>query len=65
MTDEEKQKKKEKSWFEEFLYYFAMEFSRTMINYIFDEFLGWNQIDNYIDLDSDKIDWDEIEEWQF
>ncbi len=36
-----------------------------MINYVFDELLGWNSIDNYIDLESDKIDWDEIEEWQF
>ena len=39
MTDEEK-KKREKSWFEEFLYNVMMECTRIAIDYFFDEFLG-------------------------
>ena len=40
MTDEEKKKKREKSWFEEFLYNVMMECTRIAIDYFFDEFLG-------------------------
>ena len=61
MTDEEKKKKREKSWFEEFLYNVMMECTRTMINFFFDECLRWS----YIDLTDRRIDWDEIEEWDF
>ena len=40
MTDEEKKKKREKSWFEEFLYNVMMECTRIAIDYFFDELLG-------------------------
>ena len=40
MTDEKKKKKREKSWFEEFLYNVMMECTRIAMDYFFDEFLG-------------------------
>ena len=61
MTTEEKQKKREQSWFEEFLYNVMMECTRAAMNYFFDEVLGWN----YIDINGDEEDWDEIEEWEY
>lgn len=61
MTDDEKKKKREKSWIEEFLYNVMRECTRAAIEYAFNEWLGWR----VVDLDSDTIDWDEIEEWDF
>ena len=40
MTDEEKKKKREKSWFEEFLYNVMMECARQVMDYFFDEVLS-------------------------
>ena len=62
MTDEEKKRKKrEQSWIEEFLYNVMREVTSQMMNYFFDEWLGWN----YVDLNDRSIDWDEIEEWEW
>lgn len=61
MTDEEKKKKREKSWLEEFLYNVMMACASTMIEYAFNEWLGWRTID----LNDDAIDWDEVEDWDF
>ena len=59
--DEDKKKKREKSWIEEFLSYMMMQCARVMIDQFFDEWLGWH----YIDLNADVRDLDEIEEWEF
>ena len=67
MTDEEKKKKREKSWFEEFLYNVMMECTRIAINYFFDEVIGWNtgsQNNRYIDYD-EITEEDLNEEWVF
>jgi len=61
MTDEEKKKKREKSWLEEFLYNVMMECARSAIEYAFNEWLGWR----VMELEPHRIDWDEIEEWDF
>ena len=61
MTDEEKKKKREKSWLEEFLYLMMKECMRQMIDYAFDEILGWRMID----LNEGVKDLDEIVEWDF
>ena len=63
MTDEEekKKKKREQSWLEEFLYNVMQEVTRQMMDYFFDEWLGWH----YVDFNDRRIDLDEIEEWQF
>ena len=61
MTDEEekKKKKREQSWLEEFLYNVMQEVTRQMMDYFFDEWLGWH----YVDFNDRRIDLDEIEEW--
>ena len=62
MTDEEKKKKKrEQSWIEEFLYNVMKEVTSQMMNYFFDEWLGWH----YVDVNDRSIDQDEIEEWEW
>ena len=62
MTDEEKKRKKrEQSWIEEFLYNVMKEVTSQMMNYFFDEWLGWH----YVALNDRSIDWDEIEEWEW
>ena len=63
MTDEEKKKKREKSWFEEFLYNVMQECTRIAINYFFDEYIGWHYVESSID--EGAADLDEIEEWEF
>ena len=62
MTDEEKKEKKQKrSWFEEFLSNILAQLMSEMINYAFDEWLGWRTASiNY-----GVRDLDEIEEWEF
>ena len=66
MTDEEKKKKQEKTWFEEFLYYFAQECMRIAINQFFDEVIGWRVMETpEFDINEGVRDLDEIEEWQF
>ena len=37
------------------------EVTSQMMNYFFDEWLGWH----YVDLNDRSIDWDEIEEWEW
>ena len=61
MTDEEKKKKREKTWIEEFLFNVMMECTRIAIDYFFDEFLGWREVD----INEGVKDLDEIEEWEF
>ena len=63
MTDEEKKKKQEKSWIEEFLYNVMREITRQVMNQFFDEVIGWHY--NYIDWDQGVVDYDEIEDWDF
>ena len=64
MTDEEKKKKKrQQSWFEEFFYLVMQECTRIVIDYFFDELLGWNYSD--VATDQGVKDLDEIEEWEF
>lgn len=58
MTDDEKKKRKEKSWIEEFLSYMMMQCAQVMIDQFFDEWLGWH----YVNMYENKIDLDEIEE---
>ena len=67
MTDEEKKKKREKSWFEEFLYNVMMECTRIAMDYFFDEFLGQKNNYNYIDWDdgAEALQMDEMDEWEF
>ena len=71
MTDEEKkQEKRQKQWFEEFLYNVMKECTRIAIDYFFDEFLGQKNTYNYynyIDWDdgADALQMDEMEEWEF
>ena len=61
MSDEKKKEKKEKSFFEEILYYIMQECTRAMMDYFFDEWLGWD----YYDYDDEMIDLDEIEDWDY
>ena len=64
MTDEEKKKKKrQQSWFEEFFYLVMQECTRIVIDYFFDELLGWNY--SYVEEYQEVSDLDEIEEWEF
>lgn len=64
MTDEEKKKKKrQQSWIEEFFYLVMQECTRIVIDYFFDELLGWNY--GYVEEYQDVSDLDEIEEWDF
>ena len=67
MTDEEKKKKREKSWFEEFLYNVMMECARQVMDYFFDEVIGWtagSQNNRYIDYD-EITEEDLNDEWDF
>ena len=64
MTDEEKKKKRQKSWIEELLYNIMRECTRLAIDYAFDELLGWHVLDTSF-INEGKIDLDEIEEWEF
>ena len=64
MTDDEKKKKKrEQSWFEEFFYNVMQECTRIVIDYFFDELLGWHY--DYVEEYQEVSDLDEIEEWEF
>lgn len=66
MTDEEKKKKREKSWLEEFLYNVMMECTRIAIEYAFNEWLGWRVMETpEFDINEGVRDLDEIEEWEF
>ncbi len=49
--------------FEEFFYYVMQECTRIIIDYFFDEFLGWNY--SYPEEYQEVSDLDEIEEWEF
>lgn len=65
MTD--KEKKRQKSWFEEFLYNVLEECSRQAIDLFIDDFLGFGKKYNYIDLDdgADALEIDEMDQWDF
>lgn len=66
MTDEEKKKKREKSWIEEFLYNVMRECTRMAIEYAFNEILGWRVMaTSGFDINEGVLDLDEIEEWDF